>query len=125
DARKNLELLLPLLKHKPRQTWIEQINKWKAENPFRYKDDDREFHLKPQAVIEELNRQTKSEAIICTGVGQHQMWAAQFYQFKHPQQWISSGGLGTMGFGVPASVGGRLATMIDGSNRPVINIDGD
>src|SRR5690606_3962363 len=104
DARKNLELMLPMIEAKPREAWVQQVQQWKAEAPFRYKNDDREFHLKPQAVIEELNRQTNSEAVISTGVGQHQMWAAQFYQFKTPRQWITSGGLGTMGYGVPASI---------------------
>ena len=121
DARKNLELLLPLLEHRDRTDWFDQIKDWKAKHPFRYKPDEREFHLKPQAVIEELNRQTQGEAIITTGVGQHQMWAAQFYQFRHPRQWVTSGGLGTMGFGVPASIGAQLGR----PDMPVINIDGD
>ena len=121
DARKNLELMLPLLEHRDRTQWFDQINDWKTKHPFRYKPDEREFHLKPQAVIEELNRQTQGEAIITTGVGQHQMWAAQFYQFRHPRQWVTSGGLGTMGFGVPASIGAQLGR----PDMPVINIDGD
>lgn len=121
DARKNLELLLPLLERRDRKTWFTQLHQWKKEHPYRYKDDEREFHMKPQAVIEELNRQTKGEAIIATGVGQHQMWAAQFYQFKYPRQFITSGGLGTMGYGVPASIGAKLGR----PDKPVINIDGD
>ena len=121
DARKNLELLLPMLEHRKRDEWINQLKKWMTDHPFRYKHDDREFHMKPQAVIEELDRQTNSEAILTTGVGQHQMWAAQFYTFRRPRQWVTSGGLGTMGFGVPASVGMKLAA----PDRPVINIDGD
>ncbi|HEX7010077.1 MAG TPA: biosynthetic-type acetolactate synthase large subunit [Phycisphaeraceae bacterium] len=121
DARKNLELLLPLLEKRDRQAWLDQLNEWKAQFPFRYKDDKREFHLKPQAVIEELDRQTQGQAILTTGVGQHQMWAAQFYTFRHPRRWITSGGLGTMGFGVPASIGAKLAQ----PDATVINIDGD
>jgi len=121
DARKNLELLLPMLETVDRTEWFEQIHQWKAKHPFRYKDDDREFHMKPQAVVEELMTQTKGEAIVTTGVGQHQMWAAQFYQFKYPRQWITSGGLGTMGYGVPASVGAKVAC----PDKHVINIDGD
>jgi acetolactate synthase-1/2/3 large subunit len=121
DARKNMELMLPLLEHRPRKEWIEQVTKWKREHPFRYKADDREFHTKPQAVIEELDRQTRGEAILTTGVGQHQMWAAQFYTFRRPRQFITSGGLGTMGYGVPASIGAKLAR----PDQTVINIDGD
>ncbi|MEX0885977.1 MAG: biosynthetic-type acetolactate synthase large subunit [Phycisphaeraceae bacterium] len=125
DARKNLELLLPLLEPRDHQPWLDQLTQWKTEHPFRYKSDEREFHMKPQAVIEELYKQTGGDAVISTGVGQHQMWAAQFYQFKHPRQWITSGGLGTMGYGVPASVGAKLAVDALGDGRPVINIDGD
>lgn len=130
DARKNLELLLPLLEDHDRSEWLQLLNQWKQEHPFRYKDDDREFHLKPQAVIEELWRQTDGQAIITTGVGQHQMWAAQFYKYRYPRQWITSGGLGTMGYGVPSSVGAMLAEMLEAEKqgrepRHVINIDGD
>ena len=121
DARKNLELLLPLLEKRDRSDWLKQLGQWKAEHPFRYKNDDREFHVKPQAVIEELYRQTDGEAVVTTGVGQHQMWAAQFYKFRHPRQFITSGGSGTMGFGVPASIGAKVAM----GDRPVVNIDGD
>jgi acetolactate synthase-1/2/3 large subunit len=132
DARKNLELLLPMLEGRgpERREWLEQIEKWRSEHPFRYRHDDREFHMKPQAVMEELDRQTGGEAIVTTGVGQHQMWAAQFYTFRRPRQWITSGGLGTMGYGVPASIGAKLAVSAglfpgDPTDRPVINIDGD
>ena len=121
DAARNLELLLPMLEPRPRRDWLQTLAQWKTEQPFRYRDDERPFHCKPQAVIEELWRQTNGEALLTTGVGQHQMWAAQFYRFRHPRQWITSGGLGTMGYGVPASIGARLAR----PDRPVINIDGD
>ncbi len=130
DAKKNLELLLPLLEHVDRKAWFAQIDQWKAEQPFRYEPDDREFHLKPQAVIEELYKQTEGGAIITTGVGQHQMWAAQFYKYKTPRQWLTSGGLGTMGFGVPSSIGAQagemtLARKEGRAPRSVFNIDGD
>ena len=121
DARKNLELLLPMLEKHDRNAWFEQLGDWKKKHPFQYKDDDREFHLKPQAVVEELWRQTDGNAILTTGVGQHQMWAAQFYKFRYPRQWITSGGLGTMGYGVPASIGAKLAR----PDKTVVNIDGD
>ncbi|HDS83681.1 MAG TPA: acetolactate synthase large subunit, partial [Phycisphaerales bacterium] len=77
--------------------------------------------IKPQYVIEELHRQTQGNAVICTGVGQHQMWAAQFYKFNHPRQLITSGGLGTMGFGLPAAIGAKLGC----PDQTVIDIDGD
>ena len=121
DARKNLELLLPMLEHRERKPWLDQLDDWKTNHPFRYKKDDRRRHLKPQAVIEELWRQTDGDAILTAGVGQHQMWAAQFYKFRYPRQWITSGGLGTMGYGVPASIGAKLAR----PDKLVVNIDGD
>lgn len=129
DARRNLELLRPLLEARDRSEWVAQCKQWKADYPFRYDTDEREFHLKPQAVIEELSKQTDGEAIVTTGVGQHQMWAAQFYQFRHPGRFITSGGAGTMGYGVPACHGARLAVQLraqhGGADLPVINIDGD
>ncbi|WP_432797982.1 biosynthetic-type acetolactate synthase large subunit [Poriferisphaera sp. WC338] len=130
DARKNLEKLLPLLKDNDRSEWLSQVKQWKKDHPFAYEKDDREYHLKPQAVIEELCTQTQGEAIITTGVGQHQMWAAQFYKYKYPMSWVSSGGLGTMGFGVPSSVGSALGEQIEAAKegrtpRHVVNIDGD
>jgi acetolactate synthase-1/2/3 large subunit len=121
DARKNLEALLPMLEHRDRTTWFSLINKWKATHPFSYKPDDRPGHMKPQYVIEELCKQTNGEAIITTGVGQHQMWAAQFYKFRHPRQWVTSGGLGTMGFGLPSAIGAKLAR----PDKIVVDIDGD
>ncbi len=83
---------------------------------------DRESPLiQPQYVIEEINRHTRGEAIISTGVGQHQMWAAQFFDFKEPRLWLTSGSMGTMGFGLPAAVGAQFARR----DRLVIDIDGD
>ena len=122
DARKNLERLLPMLEARDRSAWLERINEWKRQQPLAYRSDDRDGHMKPQAVVDALNRLTGSEAVLVTGVGQHQMWAAQFYQFRFPRQWITSGGLGTMGYGVPASIGAKIGF---GDERPVINIDGD
>ncbi len=122
DAKKNLDLLLPLLKDVDRGPWLKTVSQWKKDHPFAYDHDEREFHLKPQAVVEEMSKQLgDKDAIITTGVGQHQMWAAQFHKFRNPRQWVTSGGLGTMGFGVPASIGAKLAC----PDIPVINIDGD
>jgi len=130
DARKNLELMLPLLQDNDRDEWLKQVSEWKRDYPFAYERDDREFHLKPQAVIEALYEATNGEAIITTGVGQHQMWAAHFYKYRTPRQWLTSGGLGTMGFGVPSSIGAQLGEIvladIEGRKpRQVVNIDGD
>jgi acetolactate synthase-1/2/3 large subunit len=121
DLRKNLELLLPLLEKREHKPWLDTLTQWKSEHPYAYKDDSRVGHLKPQAVVEELHKQTGDNAIITSGVGQHQMWAAQFYKFRYPRQWITSGGLGTMGYGVPASIGAQIGR----PDKPVINIDGD
>ncbi|HEX4894880.1 MAG TPA: biosynthetic-type acetolactate synthase large subunit [Solimonas sp.] len=78
-------------------------------------------HIQPHAVIEELNRLTKGEAIVATGVGQHQMWAAQYFDFKQPRLWLTSGSMGTMGFGLPAAIGAQFAA----PEKIVIDIDGD
>jgi acetolactate synthase-1/2/3 large subunit len=83
---------------------------------------DRESPLiQPYYVIEEINRLTRGEAIISTGVGQHQMWAAQYFDFKSPRLWLTSGSMGTMGFGLPAAIGAQFAH----PSRLVIDIDGD
>jgi acetolactate synthase-1/2/3 large subunit len=119
DAKTSLELMLPHIEHRDRHAWFSQINAWKKRYPFHYLDDTK--NSKPQYVIEEICRQTKGEAIITTGVGQHQMWAAQFYRWRHPRQMITSGGLGTMGFGLPAAMGAQLGA----PGKTVIDIDGD
>jgi acetolactate synthase-1/2/3 large subunit len=119
DARQVLEAMVELVEYRPRKEWFEQIAEWKAKYPFRY--DRNADVIKPQYVIEELYRQTNGDALICTGVGQHQMWTAQFYKFKRPRQLITSGGLGTMGFGLPASIGAKLGC----PDQTVIDIDGD
>ncbi|MDH7598697.1 MAG: biosynthetic-type acetolactate synthase large subunit [Sedimentisphaerales bacterium] len=119
DARCILEELLEQVEHRPRTAWFEKIAQWKQRYPFAY--DRNSPYIKPQYVIEEIWRQTRGQAIVTTGVGQHQMWTAQFYKFRHPRQLITSGGLGTMGFGLPAAIGAQIA-------RPdalVIDIDGD
>jgi acetolactate synthase-1/2/3 large subunit len=83
---------------------------------------DRESELiQPYYVIEEINRLTRGEAIISTGVGQHQMWAAQYFDFRSPRLWLTSGSMGTMGFGLPAAVGAQFAQR----DRLVIDVDGD
>ncbi|AZK48229.1 biosynthetic-type acetolactate synthase large subunit [Paenibacillus lentus] len=120
DVKTVLELLNPLVSRSDKaDAWRGQISQWLADKPYKYKDSDTE--LKPQWVIELLNDTTKGEAIITTDVGQHQMWTAQYYKFNHPRSWITSGGLGTMGFGFPSAIGAQMAR----PDRLVISINGD
>jgi acetolactate synthase-1/2/3 large subunit len=99
--------------------WIAKIKQMKQDFPLKYKDSDTE--LKPQFVIEVINETTKGEAIITTDVGQHQMWTAQYYKFNHPRSWVTSGGLGTMGFGFPSAIGAQMGN----PGRLVVSINGD
>ncbi|AOC55922.1 MULTISPECIES: acetolactate synthase large subunit [Bacillus] len=88
--------------------WKNQLDQWKAEYPLWYVENEAEG-FKPQKLIEYIHQFTKGEAIVATDVGQHQMWAAQFYPFENADKWVTSGGLGTMGFGLPAAIGAQLA----------------
>ena len=90
-----------------RKAWWAQLRGWQREQPLRY--EGAADTIKPQAVLRELDRLTDGKALIVTDVGQHQMWAAQFYPYQRTRQWITSGGLGTMGFGLPAAMGAKLA----------------
>ena len=100
--------------------WIAKIEEWITRMPLKYNEDSP--HILPQAAIRELWKATKDkDTIICTGVGQHQMWTAQFYQFSKPRTFLSSGGLGTMGFGLPAAMGAKVAC----PDKIVVDIDGD
>jgi len=108
------------LNEKPdRKEWFEQINEWRKTHPLTYSREN--DLIKPQSIIEKLYEITKGKAIICTDVGQHQMWSAQYFKFDEPRSFLSSGGLGTMGFGLPASIGAKLAQ----PKKTVINITGD
>ncbi|MCH8302652.1 MAG: biosynthetic-type acetolactate synthase large subunit [Proteobacteria bacterium] len=100
-------------------TWHDEIAALKKKHCLNF-DRDSEL-IQPQAVIEEINRHTGGKAIISTGVGQHQMWAAQYFDFKEPRLWLTSGSMGTMGFGLPAAIGAQFAQR----DRLVIDIDGD
>ncbi len=102
-----------------RRQWADQIAEWKRDQPLRYEWSD--DVIKPQYVIEEISNLTNGEALMVTGVGQHQMWAAQYYRFKHPRMWCTSGGLGTMGYGLPTAMGVQAGN----PGKLVINIDGD
>jgi acetolactate synthase-1/2/3 large subunit len=99
--------------------WRTQIKQWREAFPFCY--DDTDDAIQPQYAIEQLWEMTRGEAIITTGVGQHQMWAAQFYSFDEPRRFLTSAGLGSMGFGYPAALGAKIAH----PDREVIDIDGD
>src|SRR5690349_14870979 len=90
-----------------REPWWDLIRSWQLSQPLRFSGSQNQ--IKPQTVIRELHRLTKGEALIATDVGQHQMWVAQFYPFTRPRQLLTSGGLGTMGFGLPAAMGAQLA----------------
>jgi len=119
DAKLILSALIDEVEYKERKEWFHKIAMWKKKFPFRY--DTSSSTIKPQYVIEQLYQQTEGKAIISTGVGQNQMWAAQFYKFSRPRQLISSGGLGTMGYGLPAAIGAQIAQ----PEATVIDIDGD
>ncbi len=119
DAKASVEAMLPYIEYRERKEWFNQINAWKKRYPFKYFDDSK--FAKPQYILEEINRQTGGDALFTTGVGQHQMWAAQFIRWRYPRQMITSGGLGTMGFGLPSAMGAALGS----PGKLVIDIDGD
>ena len=122
DAGTVLDQLTEELDRAPdAREWRAQCQTWKDEYPMDYAAPEDE-PLKPEFVVEALDEATSDRAIVTTGVGQHQMWAAQYWRFKHPRTWVSSHGLGTMGYGVPAAIGARLAADDD---QEVVCIDGD
>jgi acetolactate synthase I/II/III large subunit len=128
DVSANLKSLIPKVNAKSmedRSEWFGKINEWKAKWPLsHYERAERSGLIKPQTLIEELSNLTadrKETTYITTGVGQHQMWTAQHFRWRHPRTMISSGGLGTMGFGLPAAIGAKVAKPDD----LVIDIDGD
>ncbi len=103
-----------------RGDWFETLRGWQRDYPLRY-DQDPDGPIQQQYVIEEINRITNGDAIVVAGVGQHQMWTSQFWRFERPRTWINSGGLGTMGYAVPAAVGAKAAM----PDQTVVAIDGD
>lgn len=100
--------------------WVALVNQWKVDFPLHYEQTD-DGSLKPQFVIEKLRENTPDDCILASGVGQHQMWASQHWQFNHPYTWINSGGLGTMGYSVPAAIGAKVGR----PDRMVWAVDGD
>jgi acetolactate synthase-1/2/3 large subunit len=119
DAKHVLREMAKLATRLDIQEWTAEIEQWKKDHPLTYKNDD--DVLRPQFVVEEIYRLTKGDAIITTEVGQNQMWTAQFYKFDRPRRFITSGGLGTMGYGLPAAIGAQLAF----PDTTVIDIAGD
>ena len=129
DIKEVVEVMLRKAKSQeslaPRQKlwaeWHGQLLQWKAEKPLPYEQGDPESPSKPRAIIEELYNLTKGEAVVVTDVGQHQMWTAQMMPFHRPRSWLTSGGLGTMGYGLPAGIGAYFAA----PDRPIVVICGD
>jgi acetolactate synthase-1/2/3 large subunit len=126
DCKDALKKLLQLAKESPiddlekvRKPWLDQIQKWKETYPLAYEQKD--DLIKPQYVVEKLYELSEGKAIIATEVGQNQMWAAQYYHFSKPRTLLTSGGLGTMGYGLPAAIGAQAAF----PDRLVIDVAGD
>ena len=118
DARQVVEALAAIAKRGDTDDWVDQVERWKKQYPLKYR---KEGKLKAQHAIEEMYKLTEGKAIVVTDVGQHQMWAAQFYRTDSRFHWITSGGAGTMGFGFPAALGAQLAR----PDKTVIAIVGD
>jgi acetolactate synthase-1/2/3 large subunit len=111
-------MVMRLNKREGNTPWLDRVATWKKKHPLRFPKDG---HLHPQNVIKELSDQLDGGGIIVSEVGQNQMWTAQYYCFKRPRQWITSGGLGTMGYGLPAAMGAQFAR----PDETVFDIAGD
>ncbi len=118
DAKQVLRELLKIVEPPDTKEWLKQIQKWKKEFPLKYKNNGK---LKPQYVVQKIYEITQGKAIITTEVGQNQMWAAHWYKFTKPRTFITSGGLGTMGYGFPAAIGAKVGN----PDAIVIDIAGD
>ncbi|MCF8262226.1 MAG: biosynthetic-type acetolactate synthase large subunit [Melioribacteraceae bacterium] len=120
DVKHVIAKILAEIKTKPQiDEWWAQINAWREECPMTYENNDGK--LRTEYVLERLSDKTNGNAVIVTDVGQHQMWTAQYYKYNHPRSNLTSGGLGTMGFSVPAAIGAAFAV----KDRPIISINGD
>ena len=116
-----LQKLLPHVKKRDHSEWIKHLDGYKEKYPLQNEYTLSKTQIKPQIVLQDLYNMSKGEAIVSTDVGQHQMWAAQFYHFAKPNRWLTSGGLGTMGYGLPAAIGAQFAN----PNDLVICVTGD
>ncbi len=121
DVKPVLKELNKLVKDKRKQMkeWLIQIEEWKKKHPLKFKDSDGQ--IRQEYIIQKIGELTKHKAVVTTGVGQHQMWTAQWYQFSSPRSMITSGGLGTMGYGFPSAIGAQLGR----PGETVVCIDGD
>jgi len=121
DARAVLRQLFDAMPSAPEaEAWREQCQEWKADYPMEY-DAPADEPLKPQYIVETFSEVTPDDTIVTTGVGQHQMWASQYWTYREPRTWVSSHGLGTMGYGVPSAIGAKLAA----PDQEVVCFDGD
>lgn len=118
DVKKVLQQLLPSVSTLDTKDWIQTIKNWKEEHPLRYNNGK---YIRMQHVIQKISEMTKGKAVMVSDVGQHQMWMAQFYQYIYPRTHLTSGGLGTMGFSLPASMGAAFAR----KDFPIVSISGD
>jgi len=107
DLRDALQAILPFVEKKDRSEWVNHLDAYKTQFPLQF--DDSSEVIKPQKVLARLNEKVRGGLIASTDVGQHQMWAAQYIQFNQPNRWLTSGGLGTMGYGLPAAIGAKFA----------------
>ena len=119
DASSFLKAINPLVERGDWRDWHEQVDAWRASDPMSY--DQRDDTILPQYVIDQFSQLAKGNFIMTTGVGQHQMWAAQWTKFNSPRTWVTSGGLGSMGFGLPAAMGAQAAF----PDALVVDVDGD
>jgi len=131
DCRLVIEELIVAVKHlldtgvaapaEAREAWKQTISGWQEKYPLTYRQSEPGEALKPQFVLEQLRANTPDDTIVASGVGQHQMWTSQYWKFNHPYTWVNSGGLGTMGFSVPAAIGAKVGR----PDRMVWAVDGD
>ena len=126
DCRLVIEAMVDLLRRQEstqidRPEWKSMISGWQERFPLTYEDSEPGSRLKPQYVLEQLRDLTPEDTIVASGVGQHQMWTSQYWSFDHPYTWINSGGLGTMGFSIPAAIGAKVGN----PDRMVWAVDGD